>query len=63
MVNVDAKVLKQLENLSCYRPLNWTSSPIVLTVKTFKKDEIVFAQDEQAEARLPAHLRSCQGLL
>ncbi|TMA93389.1 MAG: Crp/Fnr family transcriptional regulator [Deltaproteobacteria bacterium] len=48
MVNVDAKVLKQLKNLSRLWASQLDKLARSLTVRTFKKDEIVFDQDEQA---------------
>jgi CRP-like cAMP-binding protein len=48
MVNVDAKVLKQLKNLSRLSASQLDKLARSLTVRTFKKDEIVFDQDEQA---------------
>ena len=48
MVNVDAKVLKQLKNLSRLSASQLDTLARNLTVRTFKKDEIVFDQDEQA---------------
>ena len=48
MVNVDAKVLKQLRNLSRLSASQLDKLARSLTVRTFKKDEIVFDQDEQA---------------
>src|SRR5438093_11673155 len=48
MVNVDAKVLKQLKNLSRLWASQLDKLARSLTVRTFKKDEIVFGQDEQA---------------
>ncbi|HEY3167304.1 MAG TPA: Crp/Fnr family transcriptional regulator [Candidatus Binatia bacterium] len=48
MVNVDGKVLKQLENLSRLSASQLDKLARSLTVRTFKKDEIVFDQDEQA---------------
>ena len=48
MVNVDAKVLKQLENLSRLSVSQLDKLADSLAVRNFKKDEIVFAQDEQA---------------
>ncbi|HEY3150979.1 MAG TPA: Crp/Fnr family transcriptional regulator [Candidatus Binatia bacterium] len=47
MVNVDAKVLKQLKNLSRLSASQLDKLARSLTVRTFKKDEIVFDQDEQ----------------
>ena len=48
MANVDAKVLKQLKNLSRLSASQLDKLASSLTVRTFKKDEIVFGQDEQA---------------
>ena len=48
MVDVDAKVLKQLKNLSRLSASQLDQIARNLTVRTFKKDEIVFDQDEQA---------------
>ena len=48
MANVDAKVLKQLKNLSRLSASQLDKLARSLTVRTFKKDEIVFDQDEQA---------------
>jgi len=48
MVNVDAKVLNQLKNLSRLSASQLDRIAGNLTVRIFKKDEIVFAQDEQA---------------
>jgi CRP-like cAMP-binding protein len=48
MVNVDAKVLKQVKNLSHLSAAQLDKLARNLTVRTFKKDEIVFGQDEQA---------------
>jgi CRP-like cAMP-binding protein len=48
MVNVDAEVLKQLKNLDRLSPAQLDRIAQNLTVKTFKKGEIVFAQDEPA---------------
>ena len=48
MVNVDAKVLKQLKNLSRLSAAQLDKLARNLTVRTFKKGEIVFGQDEQA---------------
>ena len=48
MVNVDAKVLKQLKNLCRLSAAQLDRLAGNLTVRTFKKDEIVFDQDEQA---------------
>ena len=49
MVNVDAKVLKQLKNLSGLKVSQFDKLARNLTVKTFKKDEVVFRQDEPAQ--------------
>lgn len=49
MVNVDAKVLKQFNNLSRLSASQLDEIARNLTVRTFKKDEIVFGQDEQAK--------------
>src|ERR671919_451460 len=48
MVNVDPKVLKQLKNLSRLSASQLDKLARNLTVRAFKKDEIVFGQDEQA---------------
>jgi len=48
MVSVDAKVLKQLKNLSRLSAAQLDKIARNLTVRTFKKDEIVFDQDEHA---------------
>ena len=48
MVNVDAKALKQLKNLSRLSASQLDKLARNLTVRIFKKDEIVFGQDEQA---------------
>src|SRR5262245_35909540 len=48
MGNVDAKVLKQLKNLSRLSLSQLDRLARELTVKTFKKDQIVFDQGEQA---------------
>lgn len=48
MVNVDAKVLTQLKNLSRLSASHLEKLARNLTVRSFKKDEIIFAQDEQA---------------
>jgi CRP-like cAMP-binding protein len=48
MVNVDAKGLRQLKNLSRLSASQLDKLARNLTVRTFKKDEIVFDQDEQA---------------
>src|SRR5688572_20866332 len=48
MVNVDAKFLKQVKNLSRLSAAQLDKLARNLTVRTFKKDEIVFGQDEQA---------------
>jgi CRP-like cAMP-binding protein len=48
MVNVDVKVLTQLKNLSRLSASQSEKLARNLTLRTFKKDEIVFAQDEQA---------------
>jgi CRP-like cAMP-binding protein len=48
MVNVDPKVLKQLKNLSGLSASQLDKLARNLTVRNFKKDEIVFDQDEQA---------------
>jgi CRP-like cAMP-binding protein len=48
MVNVDAKVLKQLENLSRLSASQLDRLAVSLAVRNFKKDEMVFAQDEEA---------------
>ena len=48
MVNVDAKVLTQLKNLSRLSASQSGKLARNLTLRTFKKDEIVFGQDEQA---------------
>ena len=49
MINIDAKVLKQLKNLSRLSAPQLDKLARDLTLMTFKKDEIVFAQDEQAK--------------
>ncbi len=49
MVNVDAKVLKQLKILSGLKVSQFEKLARNLTVKTFKKDEVVFRQDEPAK--------------
>lgn len=46
MVNVDAKVLTQLKNLSRLSASQSDKLARNLTLRTFKKNEIVFAQDE-----------------
>ncbi len=48
MVNVDAKDLKQLDNLSSLSIAQLDKVASHLTVRHFKKNEVVFAQDEQA---------------
>jgi CRP/FNR family transcriptional regulator len=48
MVNVDAKFLKQVKNLSRLSASQLDGLARNLTVRTFKKDELIFAQDEQA---------------
>jgi CRP-like cAMP-binding protein len=48
MANVDAEVLKQLKNLSRLSASQIDTLARNLTVGTFKKDEIIFDQDEQA---------------
>ena len=48
MSNVDVRALKQLKNLSRLSASQLDRIARILTVRTFKKDEIVFAQDEQA---------------
>jgi CRP-like cAMP-binding protein len=48
MVNVDAKVLTQLKNLSRLSASHLEKLARNLSVRSFKKDEIIFAQDEQA---------------
>jgi CRP/FNR family cyclic AMP-dependent transcriptional regulator len=48
MVNVDGKALKQLKNLSRLSVFQLDKIASNLTVRTFKKDEIVFGQDEQS---------------
>jgi CRP-like cAMP-binding protein len=48
MVNVDAKVLKQLKNLYRLSASQLDRLARNLTVGTFNKDEIIFDQDEQA---------------
>jgi CRP-like cAMP-binding protein len=48
MINVDAKFLAQLKNLSRLPAYQLDKLARNLTPKIFKKDEIVFAQDEQA---------------
>jgi len=49
MVNIDTKVLKQLKNLSRLSASQIDELARNVTVRTFKKDEIVFGQDEQAK--------------
>src|SRR5262245_1776767 len=49
MVNADARILKQLKNLDGLSSSQLDGLARNLAVKTFKKDEIVFAQDEQAK--------------
>ena len=49
MVNVDTKVLKQLKSLSRLSATQLDKIAIKLTAKTFKKDEIIFDQDEPAK--------------
>jgi CRP/FNR family cyclic AMP-dependent transcriptional regulator len=48
MVNVDAKVLRQLKNLARLSPAQIDSIAKNLRVRSFKKGELVFAQDEPA---------------
>ena len=48
MVNVDAKVIKQLKNLSGLSTSQAATLASNLSLRTLKKDEVVFAQDEQA---------------
>jgi CRP/FNR family cyclic AMP-dependent transcriptional regulator len=48
MANVDAKVLKQLKNLCRLSAPQLDKLARNLTARTFKKDEIVFSQDEKA---------------
>jgi CRP/FNR family cyclic AMP-dependent transcriptional regulator len=48
MVHIDAKVLKQLKNLYRLSASQLDKLAGNLTLRTFKKDEIVFAQDEPA---------------
>ncbi|MGH7874253.1 MAG: Crp/Fnr family transcriptional regulator [Candidatus Binatia bacterium] len=48
MVNVDEKGLKQLDNLSRLSTSQLDKVAAILTVRNFKKDEVVFAQNEQA---------------
>ena len=48
MINVDAKVLAQLRNLSALPAVQLESLSKNLTVKTFKKNAIVFGQSEKA---------------
>ena len=48
MVNVDAKVIKQLKNLSSLSTSQANTLANNLSLRTLKKDEIVFGQDEQA---------------
>jgi len=49
MVNADAKILKQLKNVDGLSTSQLDRLARNLTVKTFKKDEIVFDQEEQAK--------------
>ncbi len=49
MVNADARVLKQLKNVDGLSSSQLDKLARSLTVKTFKKDEIVFDQDEPAK--------------
>ena len=49
MVNADARILKQLKNLDGLSSSQLDRLARNLTVKTFRKDEIVFDQDEQAK--------------
>ncbi len=48
MANVDAKVLRQLKNLSLLSTAQLDKIAGHLTIRNFKKDEIVFDQDEEA---------------
>ena len=49
MVNADARILKQFKNLEGLSSSQLDRLAGNLTVKTFRKDEIVFDQDEQAK--------------
>jgi CRP/FNR family transcriptional regulator len=49
MANVDAKLLKQLKNLSRLSTSQLDKLGGLLTVKNFKRDELVFAQGEEAK--------------
>lgn len=49
MVNVDAKALAQLKNLSRLSASQLDKLARNLAMRTFKKNEIVFAQDERAK--------------
>ena len=49
MVNVDTKVLKQLKSLSRLSAAQLDKIAANLTARTFKKDQIVFDQDEPAK--------------
>jgi CRP/FNR family transcriptional regulator len=49
MANVDAKSLRQLESLSRLSTAQLDKLAAQLTVRNFKKDEIVFDQDEDAK--------------
>ena len=49
MLSIDAKVLKQLKNLYRLSPAQLDRLAKNLTIRTFKKDGIIFDQDEQAK--------------
>jgi len=49
MVNADAKILKQLKNVDGLSSSQLDKLVRSLTVKTFKKDEMVFDQEEPAK--------------